>query len=111
MDVLDAGYEIFADDQAAPKCSITMDATNRRDVDFTGRMPEPRRGSDEIKALLVNGLAYRGRKRKCKTAGELKAALQDIQFHHMKEAYNSNDEAKYEAYRHDLEEEKFSNIK
>lgn len=70
-------------------------------VCYKGEMPEPRSCSEELQKLLVNGLEYNGKNRKCKSASELKTAFQKIQFNNIA----IKDENEFEAEKERIKKE------
>jgi len=76
---------------AAPQARVGSDRAKRKHILFTGTMPAPQNASYELKQLLVNQLEYDSKNRRCKSAEELKTALQRIQLNHAIIAHrNSN---------------------
>lgn len=73
-------------DDAMPKSRVVYDKNAKGGwiVVYEGSMPPPLNCSKELQELLVNGLEYDGKERKCKSAEELKSAFQRIQFNNIK---------------------------
>jgi len=89
-------------DEALPKCRVGSNENNKKYVLFKGEMSAPKNASNELSNLLVNQLEFNPKKRTCKSAGELKASLQRIQFHHAVKAYNREDFDLFNSYMGDL---------
>lgn len=89
---------------AQPRARVAEGTNEGLHIVFSGKMSPPENASTEMKALLVNALEFDGEKRNCKSAIELKAALQKIQFMHAKNAYSQNKIDLYNAYLEDLNE-------
>ena len=71
---------------AMPKSRVKSDG---KSIAYKKRMSPPLNCSKELQKLLVNGLEFNKKKRKHKSAEELKTAFQNIQYIHAKEAYDN----------------------